>query len=1465
MVSYLDADGDVIASTSFEDSVENLDGLLTYDPGVEFDVYFTTDYYGYFGDNTVEVEDQEGNLLLSHTPMYDYDAYAADYYRDIADCGGGMYDVAEGCWGYSPGHAGTVTGWSGDSFNITAHDINLLDDYYGDGTGGFDVFVVADDTYLVCHIRLAMNTSSDNCVVNVDDFMDQGDATEDMAVNAPQGVTWHLHNGLGATTMIDTSDYWQQGLDDDIDGDGVLNDDDAFPMDADETHDYDGDGVGDNADNDDDNDGVNDYFDAFPLHEFAWDDTDDDGMPDMISWTTGVISDDFESGNLSGMDDYAANGWELSGDVNCAVSSANLVECTGLADSEEASIGVSLYTMEGWLTFDYWIESEERYDQGCFYLDGALIDGDGDGIGDSCDSGMAPDESHSQVDGDEFECGTAGSYGDEWIPLTWVNDGYDDCGDTDSDGVSDDEGATGVWTAKTNTVGIYVFEGNHTLTWTFSKDGSVSAGGDYVHLDNVVIPYWVLGEGECEGTDDCNTEDLDDDGDGLEDLLDPCSLDGEETVDTDGDGFCDNQDADDDDDGVYDYNDAMPLDPTEQYDADGDGIGDNADPDDDNDGCDDVDDDMPYDDSDCVDTDGDGVGNDIDQDDDGDNVMDVDDPFPLDGDAWADNDGDGIPDYTGDPPFLGNFEGGSIPAGWITYGDANWFACGVSPSCTGTARAPIGGNWMGESGNIDNSQTSSVEFSMNTLAGSYSFAYETSTEGYWDYLRFYLDGMLTMSWSGQTSGTYSGTVTAGYHTFQWMYYKDGSVSTYDDTVWIDDVTLPITQNVYQGDTDDDNDGVLDDYDLYPLDPCVSMDTDGDGAPDWAYYGLFDMSMGVDPDNYTVDCDLWMGMEDWDDDGDGWADEMEWVCGSDDLDGDDMPEDIDFDQVCDVLDDDLDNDGAPNPVDCVIYLWNDDLFSYVDCLVDNFNAADFNDDGEVDFWELFAINSAAPSEDDDEDEGGMDHTFFCGDGSEILFEQVNDGTVDCPLGADEQQYDEDGNKTNWFDCSDNSTIWIDQVNDGMDDCPNGEDEASFYSDTDDMDTGGPSQEEIDEFTNETWNWVILWDADNSTTISFDEYWELNNDSGAIPPGVENPGWPGEDTEWDVFPFDDSEWADNDGDGIGDNSDNDDDNDGVPDSLDLFPLDGTEWEDLDGDGIGDNSDNDTDGDGVPNDLDQFDSDPDANADNDGDGADDASDADDDNDGVPDVSDWAPMDPNEQYDSDGDGIGDNADTDDDGDGIPDELDDFQYDAGEGADNDGDGVGDNADPDDDNDGVPDGLDAFPMDSSESRDSDGDTLGDNADTDDDGDGVDDASDAFPLNPAEHTDSDGDNIGDNSDGDIDGDDVPNADDPFPNDPSEWADTDSDGTGDNADTDDDNDGYSDSVEADCGTDSKRPNSVPSDFDGDGECDALDTTDSRSDEMKAENAQVDPGFTPGFPSILAAVSLIGAAMLGRRKED
>ena len=118
--------------------------------------------------------------------------------------------------------------------------------------------------------------------------------------------------------------------------------------------------------------------------------------------------------------------------------------------------------------------------------------------------------------------------------------------------------------------------------------------------------------------------------------------------------------------------------------------------------------------------------------------------------------------------------------------------------------------------------------------------------------------------------------------------------------------------------------------------------------------------------------------------------------------------------------------------------------------------------------------------------------------------------------------------------------------------------------------------------------------------------------------------------DQFPFDSSEWFDNDSDGIGDNADEDDDNDSVPDTLDAFPLDATETTDTDGDGIGNNADNDDDGDGQLDTDEQFcGSDPldtqSSSPDNELDGIPDCIDEDDDNDGVPDTLDADPFDPN------------------------------------------------------------------------------------------------------------------------------------------------------------------------------------------------------------------------------------------------
>ncbi len=66
----------------------------------------------------------------------------------------------------------------------------------------------------------------------------------------------------------------------DSDGDGVVDAEDAFPSDAAESLDFDGDGVGDNADPDDDNDGVPDVDDAFPKNASEVVDTDGDGVGD---------------------------------------------------------------------------------------------------------------------------------------------------------------------------------------------------------------------------------------------------------------------------------------------------------------------------------------------------------------------------------------------------------------------------------------------------------------------------------------------------------------------------------------------------------------------------------------------------------------------------------------------------------------------------------------------------------------------------------------------------------------------------------------------------------------------------------------------------------------------------------------------------------------------------------------------------------------------------------------------------------------------------------------------------------------------------------------------------------------------------------------------------------------------------------------------------------------------------------
>ena len=85
----------------------------------------------------------------------------------------------------------------------------------------------------------------------------------------------------------------------DTDGDGVPNEQDAFPSDATEHIDTDNDGIGNNTDTDDDGDGIDDEQDKFPLDSSESYDTDEDGIgnnTDLDDDNDGM-PDDFEIRN----------------------------------------------------------------------------------------------------------------------------------------------------------------------------------------------------------------------------------------------------------------------------------------------------------------------------------------------------------------------------------------------------------------------------------------------------------------------------------------------------------------------------------------------------------------------------------------------------------------------------------------------------------------------------------------------------------------------------------------------------------------------------------------------------------------------------------------------------------------------------------------------------------------------------------------------------------------------------------------------------------------------------------------------------------------------------------------------------------------------------------------------------------------------------------------------------------------
>lgn len=89
--------------------------------------------------------------------------------------------------------------------------------------------------------------------------------------------------------------------DDDDDGDGVLDGEDIFPLDPNESVDTDSDGIGDNSDTDDDGDGLNDIFEVSIGTNPLLQDTDRDGASDGHEVADGTDPLDSNSGPSSGI------------------------------------------------------------------------------------------------------------------------------------------------------------------------------------------------------------------------------------------------------------------------------------------------------------------------------------------------------------------------------------------------------------------------------------------------------------------------------------------------------------------------------------------------------------------------------------------------------------------------------------------------------------------------------------------------------------------------------------------------------------------------------------------------------------------------------------------------------------------------------------------------------------------------------------------------------------------------------------------------------------------------------------------------------------------------------------------------------------------------------------------------------------------------------------------------------------
>ncbi len=302
----------------------------------------------------------------------------------------------------------------------------------------------------------------------------------------------------------------------DTDLDGVLDADDAFPLDATESVDTDGDGVGNNADTDDDGDGVLDADDAFPIDATESVDTDGDGVGDN--------ADAFPN--------------DASKQVNTA-SKVSLPE-SFINDGEN----------------DFWTANN---------LNGKKLDVMRGSVSDSL-YGESVDLTFAEINDWLNANATQGWRFATFDEFVSINEFFE----TDHIAFIN---FNGDWPDPDNLTWYFLNRSDYTDGNTGRR--FIVNGESLDAVDQTTIR--ANDTSKSKRTALLVRDATDTDGDGVLDADDTFPLDATESVDTDGDGMGNNADTDDDGDGVLDADDAFPLDVSEQVDTDGDGVGDNTD------------------------------------------------------------------------------------------------------------------------------------------------------------------------------------------------------------------------------------------------------------------------------------------------------------------------------------------------------------------------------------------------------------------------------------------------------------------------------------------------------------------------------------------------------------------------------------------------------------------------------------------------------------------------------------------------------------------------------------------------------------------------------------------------------------------------------------------------------------------------------------------------------------------------